>query len=204
MAHSRQDTTDEALMLEYQGGNSHAFEELLMRHHQAVHRYIFRFLGNQQVAEEATQEVFVKIIRAASRYEPRSKFTTWMYRIVHNYCIDMTRRQKLRHMVALDAPIHKENETLTRLDLVPSNEPEVDEQVVDKELHDRLQEALEKLNPDQREVFLMREKLGLHFHEIASILNVSTNTVKSRMRYALSALRKDLENTLQPKKQIAT
>ena len=61
----------------------------------------------------------------------------------------------------------------------------------------------ESINPDQREVFLMRENLGLHFHEIAEVLGVSTNTVKSRMRYALASLRKELEKTLQPKQQVA-
>ena len=72
-----------------------------------------------------------------------------------------------------------------------------------KEIHDLVSEALKQLNPDQREVFLMREKSGLAFHEIAEILNVSTNTAKSRMRYALATLKKILKKDKQLLKQLA-
>ena len=184
---------DEPLMLLYKEGNANAFAELLQRHQQHVFGYFFRFLGNQQQAEEATQEAFFHVLRAAKNYEPKAKFTTWMYRIVHNYAIDCYRRNKLRRTTSLDQPAYGEDSNETVGDLVEAPEESQESSIIDQDLHDRLQAALQQLNPDQREVFLMREDQGMAFHEIADVLTVSINTVKSRMRYAIATLRKILE-----------
>jgi RNA polymerase sigma-70 factor (ECF subfamily) len=166
-------------------------------------RFFHRFLGNAEAAEEATQEVFLKMIGAAKSYEPNAKFTTWMFRISHNYAIDCFRKGKLRKTVSLDQPISEESGPALFLDRIADQTAMVEEDLVNKELHDQLTQALEMLNPDQKAVFLMRENMNLAFHEIAEILNLSTNTVKSRMRYALAALRKILKPKFQPQKQVA-
>lgn len=188
-------------MREYQLGKAEAFAELLVRHQDSVFRYFYRFLKNREAAEEATQEAFFNIIRAAEKYEPRAKFTTWMFRIVHNYGVDCYRRNKLRQMTSLDEQRSGEEESVPMRDRVADTTVDLENETIDNEIHARLQEALEALNPDQREVFLMRENLGLQFDEIAKILNISTNTAKSRMRYALSGLKRMLTPKLQPIKQ---
>ena len=197
------DFTDEALMLQFRNGNAQAFEKLLLKYQDEVLNYVYRFLGNREAAEEATQEAFINIIKAAPRYEPRAKFKTWMYRIVHNYCIDCLRRAKIRKTTSLETSLTSEPNGPTLFDTVSDKAENVEDQIANQEIHDRLMEALNQLNPDQREVFLLRENLGLAFHEIADLLNVSTNTVKSRMRYALSTLKQLLGKRLQPLRQLA-
>lgn len=185
--------SDEELMLAFQRGHAAAFDTLLQRHEEAVLRYFVRFLGNRAQAEEAAQEVFLHVIRAAHRYEPRAKFSTWLYRIMRNYAIDCSRRLKHRRTQSLDQPIGPAEDDRRLGDVVSVDESEdIETETADREVREKLQKALETLNPDQREVFLMRENMGLAFHEIADVLHCSTNTVKSRMRYAISALRKQL------------
>jgi RNA polymerase sigma-70 factor (ECF subfamily) len=194
--------SDESLMIEFREGNAMAFQELCQRYQNGVFHYFLRFLGNRQAAEEATQEVFFNVIRAANRYEPKAKFSTWIYRIAHNYGVDCYRRNKIRKMASLDQP-HSANSTSTLLDTIVDQNTNTEEETMDKEIHDTLTQALDALNPDQREVFLMRENMGLSFQEIAKVLGVSTNTAKSRMRYALASLKKMLQHKLQPLKQVA-
>lgn len=193
---------DEDLMLRYRAGEVDAFAALLHRHEDTVFRYFLRLLKNRQGAEEATQEVFFNIIRSANSYEPKAKFTTWMFRIVYNHGVDCYRRNRLRQMPSLDERrgVTDDNDGSTMLDRVSDDGPSAEEQTIDAELHARLDEALAAINPDQREVFLMRENLGLPFEEIARMLGISTNTAKSRMRYALIGLRKLLAPRLQPPK----
>src|SRR5262245_33226542 len=93
--------TDEDLMLAFQRGQVRAFEELVKRHEKGVFNFIFRFFGNREVAEEVFQESFLKVHQAADRYYPNGKFTTWLYTIVRNLCVDTFRRRKIRDAVSL-------------------------------------------------------------------------------------------------------
>ncbi len=182
---------DEALMARYQQGDQTAFRELFERHKKGVYNYIFRFTGSTEESQEAFQEVFVKLHRAALSYEPTAKFTTWLFTIVRNLCIDHYRRKKLRRHVSLDET-RGEGDDFSLYDVTASDDPAPEDQSSDREIARVLQSALLEINEDQREVFLMREKQGLKFEEIAEVLQVSINTVKSRMRYAMEALRKYL------------
>jgi len=195
--------SDETLMLQFAQGNAEAFEILLLKYQDEVFRFVYRFLKNKESAEEATQEAFINIIKAAPRYEPKAKFKTWMYRIVRNYCIDCLRRAKVRKTTSLDKPYGDQEGGATLLDRIVDPESDLETNIADQEIHAHLMGALDCLNPDQKEVFLMRENLGLAFHEIAEVLDVSTNTVKSRMRYALLSLKTILEKRLQPVRQLA-
>ncbi len=191
MAESKQ--SDEALMLAFQSGNHRAFEILIRRHQNGVYNFIYRFLGNPQTTEEVFQEVFIKIHRAAEKYLPNGKFTTWLYTIVRNQCVDTFRRQKLRETLSLDARNEVTDASLG--DMIAGDETPPDELASANEIEDILNYALDQLNPEQKEVFLMREKRGFKFEEIANITGASVNTVKSRMRYALEGLRKILKQS---------
>lgn len=185
--------TDEELMLDFQKGDVRAFEEILKRHRHGVFNFILRFLGNRETAEEVFQEVFIKIHKAADRYLPNGKFSTWLYTITRNQCVDTFRRLKLRETLSLDNG-GKEDE-IKLVDTIASDTVPPDILSSAHEIQTVLEFALEKLNVDQREVFLLREKEGFKFEEIAEMTGVSVNTVKSRMRYALEGLKKTLKKS---------
>ena len=126
--------------------------------------------------------------------EANSKFTTWLYTIARNLCIDAARKASYRQHARLDQPLSKSDEGGATLgDKVADKRPGQDKETRDKRFRAALEDALEKLPEDQREVFEMREFQGLKFREIAVILKIPENTVKSRMRYALGGLRTSLK-----------
>jgi len=180
-------------MLAFQGGDIPAFEELVQRHKHGVYNFIYRFLGNRETAEEVFQESFIKIHQAANRYIPNGKFSTWLYTIVRNLCVDTFRRKKIREAVSLDE--RKEEEDRSLAEVLASETIPADVLSSAREIEGALEMALIKLNEDQKEVFLLREREGLKFEEIAEITGVSVNTVKSRMRYALEALKRALKQS---------
>jgi len=184
---------DETLMAYYQKGDEKAFAELFRRHKRGVYNFIYRYTNNSEETEEIFQDVFIKLHRASPTYIPSAKFSTWLFTIVRNLCIDNHRKKRLRHNVSLD---DTDDDTARPLyDVIPSEETSPDDRSSDQEISRVLAAALEQINEDQKEVFLMREKSGLKFEEIAEVIGVSVNTVKSRMRYALENLKKYLEKS---------
>lgn len=184
---------DEELMLRYQRGEVRAFEILLTRHRKAVFNFILRFVQSKDVAEDLLQETFLRVIRSSANYKRQAKFTTWLYTIARNLCVDQSRRAKHRKAQSLDAPISTDEGSGTLLDVVPGTDLPSDRATVSKEIQQRLKAALADLSEEQREVFLMREFLDMPFKEIADVVGVPENTVKSRMRYALQRLRLELD-----------
>lgn len=182
---------DEVLMERYCNGDTRAFDRLLKRHGGPIYNFILRHVHNPALAEDLTQETFMRVIRSAADYERRAKFTTWLYTIARNQCIDALRRAKHRRHPSLDQPLDN-MESRTLGDTVRSHVPDSERGVVDSEFSVVLERALAKLPEEQREVFLMRQYQNLQFQEIAEITGVSPNTVKSRMRYALESLQRAL------------
>ena len=177
-------------MKRYLDGDVSAFQVLLERHGRKVFHFILRNLGDRHVAEDLVQEVFLRVVHGASSFKEQSKFTTWLYTIARNLCIDTTRKARHRRVVMLDEPVSRsEAGGATILDRIPSSRPGPDTEVRDRRFRASLREALQQLPAEQREVFVMREFLGLKFREIADVVGVPENTVKSRMRYALEGLR---------------
>ncbi|PSM32174.1 RNA polymerase sigma factor [Haliangium sp. UPWRP_2] len=179
-------------MLRFRSGDVRAFEILLQRHRQSIYEFVLRSVGtyNTAQAEDLTQETFLRVVKQAGSYEPRSKFTTWLFTLARNLCIDASRRRKHRKAQSLDAP---DEEGHSLLDRTSDGGMPVDRQAVSTELRARMERAIEELPEDQREVFLMRESADLSFKEIADVIGISENTVKSRMRYALEKLRASLD-----------
>ena len=188
--------TDESLMARYQKGDVRAFEALLARHRKPVYNFIYRFVGERAQAEDLLQETFLRVIKGADAYQREAKFTTWLYTIARNQCVDLSRRMKLRRMASLDQACDTGDgrEGATLLDVVADGGAAPDRQTSDSELQGRLKSAIGELSEEQREVFLMREFLSMQFKEIAEVTGVPENTVKSRMRYALEKLRDLLED----------
>ncbi len=184
---------DEHLMVLYQKGEVRAFEVLLSRHRKPVYNFILRFVGDKETAEDLLQETFLRVIKGAEAYKRQAKFTTWAYTIARNLCVDQSRRRKHRKHASLDAPLDASEESGTLMDVIPGNEMASDRKTVNKQLHATMQKAIAELSEEQREVFLMREFLDMPFKQIADVVGVPENTVKSRMRYALEKLRLELD-----------
>lgn len=174
------DESDEKLMARFQTGDASAFETLVRRHRTPVFSFLARLTGDRARAEDLCQETFLKAIRASPGWEPRARFQTWLYSIARNQAVDEARRQAFRRAEPLDA---------APAAAAASGGPTPDRAAEIALLRPKLEAALAGLPEEQREVFLLREYAGLRFHEIASVTGVPENTVKSRMRYALEALR---------------
>lgn len=187
------DESNEALMLRFRDGETRAFEILLQRHQRSIHDFILRSVGtyNTAVAEDLTQETFLRVVKQASTYEQRAKFTTWLFTLARNLCIDHSRRMKHRRARSLD---QQDDEGHSLLDRTANKDLAVDRRVISSQLQQRLMQAIDSLPDDQREVFLLREHADLGFKEIAEVVGINENTVKSRMRYALDKLRTELKD----------
>lgn len=180
-------------MQAFRKGDAGAFEILVSRHQRGVFNFLLRSVHNQARAEELLQEVFLRVVRAKARYEASAKFTTWLYSIARNLCVDESRRAKFRKHQSLDAPRKgKDGEGSAMVSSIPSNTVPTDEAAEAPTIRRRLAEAVQKLPVEQREVFLLRQVSGLSFREIAETVDIPENTVKSRMRYALEKLRSEL------------
>lgn len=181
--------SDEDLMERFRDGDARAFETLLERHERKIFNFIFRFVRQREVANDLLQETFLRVVKNAKRYTRKAKFTTWLYTIARNQSIDALRRQKHRRHRSLDQSIGHEATGQTLLDRVPGRSPDGFERTDAHEVSARVSAAIDELSDEQREVFVMREIMQLKFREIAEIVGVSENTIKSRMRYALEHLR---------------
>jgi RNA polymerase sigma-70 factor (ECF subfamily) len=186
-------TSDEQLMLAFKSGDARAFATLVLRHRQAVYNFILRFVGHRQRAEDVLQETWLKVVRSSGEYQPKAKFTTWVFTVARNLCVDSARKESYRQTDSLDAPVGGDVENRELGQVVADDEAAGPERAANNQrLQPLLTAALQALPVEQREVFLLREYHGLGFKEIAEVTGVNENTVKSRMRYALEGLRKRL------------
>lgn len=181
-------------MLAFKSGDARAFSTLVQRHRGPVYNFILRFVGHRQRAEDVLQETWLKVVRNSSEWQPKAKFTTWVYTIARNLCVDSARKESFRKTDSLDAPAsHDASDGRSVGDLVADeNASTPDRAAHNVRIRPMIEKALESLPTEQREVFLLREYQGIGFKEIAEVTGVNENTVKSRMRYALEGLRKRL------------
>jgi len=186
-------TTDESLMIRFQTGDRAAFTVLVRRHQGPLFNFALRYLRSSPVAEEVVQDAFVRVVQNAAEFKHEARFSTWLYTIARNLCIDQTRKRALRRHPSLDEPRKaEERDGPTLGEQTADGKASVERAVVSLEIRERVAAAIDALPEEQREVFLMREVSNLPFKEIAEIVGVSENTVKSRMRYALERLQQAL------------
>lgn len=179
---------DDAKLLEaYREGDAEALGELVERYKRPLFGFILRFSEGREDADEVFQEVWVRAIKNMNRYRQKN-LLSWLFRIAHNLMIDRIRQRK--PVVSFDKPVGEEgvslSEQLATRQLGPDSEAE------GRELGLRIEGAVAKLPPEQREVFWLRMQADLSFKEIAKIQKCSINTALARMQYALSKLRSEL------------
>lgn len=181
-------------MLAFKSGDARAFATLVARHRQPVFNFILRYVGQRQRAEDLLQETWLKVVRSSTEWEPKARFTTWVYTIARNLCVDSARKESFRATDSLDAPASADaQDGRSKGDLVADeNQATPDRAAHNARLRPLLERAIASLPIEQREVFTLREYHGIGFKEIAEVTGVNENTVKSRMRYALEGLRRKL------------
>jgi RNA polymerase sigma-70 factor (ECF subfamily) len=179
------DVDDGELMVRYAGGDLRAFETLYRRHRNALYRYLARHTRDQEVANDLFQEVWSKVIASRARYEPRAKFSTFLYRVAHNCFIEHYRRASGR----VDRTV-THNEDFDLENVLPAAAADApDARAEHAQTLARYRAALVSLPAEQRDAFLLYEESGLSLDEIGQITGVSMETAKSRLRYALAKLR---------------
>ncbi|WP_407351355.1 RNA polymerase sigma factor [Luteimonas sp. R10] len=179
----QEETSDEALMLAWAGGDAVAFEHLYARHRTRLYRFLLRQLRDAALVDEAFQDTWQRVIAARTRWKPEAQFATWLYRIARNRLNDHWRAQRHRPPAPDDAD--------ARVARVPDDDtPE--RSLSEFEQRRRLQLALDELPEEQREVIMLRLEQELSLEEIGTITGVGRETVKSRLRYAMEKLRAGL------------
>jgi RNA polymerase sigma-70 factor (ECF subfamily) len=175
------------LMLRTGRGDLEAFEGLHRRFSRPVLNFFFRLTWDRQLSEDMTQEVFVKLWKAAPRYRPTARFTTFLFQVAKNHWLnELDRRRRRPAPQSLDAA--PEGSPAPR-DRVAWSGKDPSESAVDGELRQRLEAAVASLSPKLRDVYVLAEIRGMKYREIAEALGIPVGTVKSRMHHAEKALR---------------
>ncbi len=188
-----QDLSDEELMVRYARGEETAFEVLLGRYRRPLFGFLARYLGRTDKAEDVFQEVFLEVIRARKQFRGEHRFASWLYRIARNRAVDRMRRNGFREMESLDDPLDAgDGEGETRAGRIAGSNPDPEAVVRGVQMKRVLDRALASLSAEQREVLWLKERSGLSLADVAKLLGVSENTVKSRLRYALDKIRSQL------------
>ena len=179
---------DESLLIKKaREGNVPAFEELIRNYQQMVYNIALRMCGNEDDASDIAQETLIKIFRSIRDFKGDSKFSTWIYRITTNVCLDYLRKNKKNAGRFINPEFETDDGSLEVEIKDPAPQPE--EVAERKEVQRAVQEAIDKLSEDHRTVIVLRDINNLSYEEIAVILNCSEGTVKSRINRARSALR---------------
>ena len=173
------DTSDVDLIKRAQGGDVEAVGQLYDRYHTRIFRYLWSRLREPQLAEDLTGEVFARMVRDLPGYRPRGiPFQAWLYRIAHNLAVDHQRMQVRHPLVSLD-----DAESLKAEGQDPAAR-------VERQLTvERVEQALEALDPTQREVIVLRFLVGLSLREVAAALNKTVGAIKSLQHRGLVVLR---------------
>ena len=187
---------DAELVLRSQNGDTKAFDELVTRYRGKVYAMIVNMIHNDADAWDLAQDAFVKAWKALPRFEARSNFYTWLYRISHNVTYDWLRKKKVRGDGAeFDDTIQSAIEPGAHT--APRAISQPDENAEKSELRQKIEAAIGKLSPDHRAVIVLKEVDGMKYQEIADTVGVSIGTVMSRLFYArkkLQGLLKDAHN----------
>ena len=171
-------------------GRQAAFGELLRRYQRPIFSLVFRMVRDRSLAEDLAQEAFIRAFSAVGSYDPRYKFSSWIFKIANNHTIDHLRKRKL-DTVSIDGSPHAqtaEEEERTRL-VVESTDESPQEYVEHRELGDQIEHAIGELRPEYRTAILLRHVEGYAYDEISEIMDLPLGTVKTYLHRARSELK---------------
>jgi RNA polymerase sigma factor (sigma-70 family) len=172
-------------------GDEPAFEKLLQRYRGAIYTLCYRMTHHPEDARDLAQEIFIKVFSLLDRYDENYAFSSWLFRIATNHCIDHLRRNRLRFL-SLDAPVGANGEEMEFQ--FPDSGPQPDTVLQRKEAVARLSEIIEQLPPHYRLITLLRHDQQLSYEEIAEILDLPLGTVKARIHRARNIIQHMLKS----------
>ena len=184
------DGRDEVAVQAVLGGDQDRFEELVRRHQRPIINFLYRMVGDFELALDLSQDVFVRVYASLSRFDPRYRFKTWLYRIAANCAIDHLRRRRPL-TVSLDAPQQLEDGSVRAQPA--GNEPSPVRRLEAREQLERLERSIEKLSPEYRELVLLRHSGHMSYEDMAQVTGRPLGTVKNRLFRAREALRALME-----------
>jgi RNA polymerase sigma-70 factor (ECF subfamily) len=169
---------DAALMLRVQRGDRAAFAELVAKYQQPVFNFILRTLRDEAESEDIAQATFIQVWKSAARYRPSARFSTWLFTIARNLCLNEIRRRSRHPADSLDAPtVAGEEHTVPQVEDAATHRPV--EALLHGELEDKLAAALADLPENQRTAILLCQRDELSYEEIARVLGCSLSATKS-------------------------
>ncbi len=182
---------EEQLIRRAQQSDNEAFEQLLLLHQKKVYNLCLRMSANPDDALDLSQEAFIKAWRSIGQYQFEASFSTWLFRLTSNVCIDFLRRKKRRQETSLTESYDDSDEGEEFS--LPDTAPLPEEQAITNETKIELAQAMERLGPEHREILQLRVVENLPYEQIAEILDIRVGTVKSRLARARLSLRKILK-----------
>lgn len=182
-------TDERELIREAQRGNADAFEQLVRSYDQNVLRMAFNLLHSQEDARDIYQEVFLRVYRNLPKFRLDCSFSTWLYRIVANLCLDQIRKRKVRKETG--TAVETASGEMDRLQLIPERRADVDpqRQLMSAEVKSRINEVLDELTPRERIVFEMRHFQGMRLRAIGEALGVTEEAAKNCLFRATQKMR---------------
>lgn len=188
--------TDEELMELYRKGSRDAFEELFARHHRKVIHFAYRMTGDRARAEEAAQEIFLRIARAAFTWQPTARFSTWMYTIVRRTTLNYIRDEREEGGKVPILPGEEGQDGSPALQFPGPAALNPEEMAWSAEIQERFIEALQRLPETCRSAFVLNRGDGLSYEETAAVLGITIQAVKSRIFRAREMLMESLSGLL--------
>jgi RNA polymerase sigma-70 factor (ECF subfamily) len=185
--------TDQEWMLRLRAGDEEAFNLLVAKYRDPVVRFLYRMVHEPALAEELAQEVFLRVYRSRKRYQPRAKFSTWLYRIATNVGLNARRDGRMRRMeTSMDAT----NSTTERVAVLADSVANAEQNMLERERLAQVRRAVEELPEKQRLAVLMHKYQEMDYAEIAEVLGCSQSALKSLLFRAYETLRTKLKPML--------
>jgi len=181
---------DFELLAKFKKGDQHAFELLVRKHTITVFNTIYSIIGDAQEADDIAQEVFLKVYTKAGSFKGKSSFSTWLYRITVNRCVDELRK-KNKKIISYETEFNEE-EKLKLKDVLAGKEGDITEELRQKELQDIIQKAMNSLPEKYRIILTLKEMEGLSYIEISKIMKISLAKVKIWLFRARQKLKEKL------------
>lgn len=174
-------------------GDQSAYDRLMKKYYKLVYNLIYRMIYNKEDVEDLTQEAFIKAFNSLEKFDHQFAFSTWLYKIASNNCIDYLRKKKL-NTISIDKEIDSEDEDL-RFE-IPDNDYKPDRNILDTEKKKILEDAIASLPEKYKTVILLRHQDEMEYEEIAQKLNIPLGTVKAHIFRGRELLNKYLKDKM--------
>lgn len=186
---NRMEESDAAVVAQVLAGDRDAFRVVVERHSHSLFRLAFRMTGNEQDAEDVVQETFLRAYRRLDRFESRSSFSTWIYRIAVNCSLDYSRKRRQEE----ESRVTPEPEAPDPVLSLPSTNPSADRLMMSAEVREKVEATMSTLSEKERAAFVLRHFEGLSIEEVARTMGLRANAAKNNIFRAVQKLRRALE-----------